>query len=194
MKIANLTTILAAILAAPGDAAKEKHHGMRSLQEGSSMSMMAAEDVATLNFLAPPSLPTSPSSKGSKMNNMKKKTWNQLYLGPDYLAPLILECFETGGIICSVPETVAAAYRDKDNLDRFPTTGSGDNQNRDFIVNHNQSGGHATWINFRKGQATSNPSGKLYKEGYPDSSNQKFFYMYCCSGPQFVEGGKGKSD
>jgi len=180
MKIANLTTILATILAAPGGAAKEKHHGIRSLQEESSMSMIAAEDVAPLDFLFLPTGSTQ-SSKSSKMN-----TWNPVLLGPDAIVPLTLACFESNGYLCSVPETISAAYRDKDDDDRLKQLGI------EIIMNQNSNGGKTAYIIFDNGQAKdpSEPINIEYDEGYPGDFPETYL-LYCCSGPQFVEGGQG---
>lgn len=35
-------------------------------------------------------------------------------MGPDGIVPLLLQCFEGNGSLCSIIEAVAAAFRDKD--------------------------------------------------------------------------------
>lgn len=150
------------------------------------MNLLQFAFSASILFLVAPNRVLSQLSSIRGGNDGKGNKWNPELLGPDYLVPLTLQCFQLGYGThpCSTAESVAAAYKDKDIESRL----DGDVE---IIVNQNADGGDTAYIPFTDGIATSSSSEVDYNDGYDDSGDE--YLMYCCAGPQFIEGGEGES-
>jgi hypothetical protein len=109
-----------------------------------------------------------------------------ILMGPDAPIPLLLQCFEDNGFPCSLFETVAAAYRDKDMDSRL----AGDHH---LVTDRSD----YTWIVsiLMKDGKVEAPDGMtsdfvvytMLSEGYDETKEEIDYLIYCCSRKQFIQ-------
>jgi hypothetical protein len=107
-------------------------------------------------------------------------------MGPDAPVPLLLQCFEDNGFPCSLFETVAAAYRDKDTDSRL----AGDHN----LVTDRSDRTKIVSIRMKDGEVESPLlTGHDYVvytvlfEGYKKTMEEIDFLIYCCYRKQFIQ-------
>lgn len=149
----------------------------------------------------------SKSGSGSKSGSKSSKggKFNPKLAGPGTVVEVLLECFEDGRFPCSMAETAAAAYKNKDTDSKlggkhtFIFNQSGDDADEisrigieDGIVGGNEFGTPSSDF----GNDSDSPARFWYDNCDKDSDDSDDardcdgYMVYCCGFPQFQAGGQ----